>query len=67
VLALENRRVPRCKPLRTLWYCVTFSLFDKIGMIATLIALFKKVEWKPIPHTDSKSIAEMERDLGQTT
>lgn len=67
VLALEYRRVPRCKPLRTLWYCVTFSLFDKIGMVATLIALFKKVEWKPIPHIDNKSLADMERDLGQST
>ena len=66
VLALEYRRVPRCKPLRTLWYCVTFSLFDKIGMVATLIALFKKVEWKPIPHIDNKSLADMERDLGQS-
>jgi len=66
VLGLEYRRVPKCKPLRMLWYCVTFSLFDKIGMVSTIIALFKKVEWKPIPHIDNKSLADMERDLGQS-
>ena len=39
------------------------TLFDKIGLLATVIALFKKVEWKPIPHTDHKSIAQMESDM----
>ena len=30
------------------------------------IALFRRVEWKPIPHTVEKSIAEMEQDLSET-
>jgi len=63
ILCIEYRRIPSCRPLRMLWYSITFSLFDKIGMISTLIALFMKVEWKPIPHTDSKSLSEMENDM----
>ena len=63
IQGIEYRRVPACKPLRMIWYSITFSLFDKIGMISTLIALFMKVEWKPIPHTDSKSLAQMENDM----
>ena len=63
VMIIEYRRIPRCNPLRKIWYCITFSLFDKIGLLATVIALFKKVEWKPIPHTDHKSIAQMESDM----
>ena len=31
-----------------------------------IAAIFKKVEWKPIPHTDNKSIAEMERETIMT-
>ena len=63
ILSIEYRRIPSCNPLRMIWYSITFSLFDKIGMVSTLIALFKKVEWKPIPHTDNKSLTEMEQDM----
>lgn len=63
ILAIEYMRVPKCNPLRMIWYCITFPLFDKIGLITTVVALFKKVEWKPIPHTDSKSLTEMENDM----
>lgn len=63
VLFMERRRVPNASFLKKLWYSITFTLFDKIGLVTILIALFKKVEWKPIPHVDNKSLEEMEKDL----
>lgn len=35
---------------RTTFYVLMFPFFDIIGKWSTYIALFKKVEWKPIPH-----------------
>ncbi len=32
------------------WYCITFPIFDLIGKLTMLMALFMKVDWKPIPH-----------------
>ena len=63
VLFMERDRVPRASLPKKLWFCFTFPIFDKVGLLSTIIALFRRVEWKPIPHTVEKSIAEMEQDL----
>lgn len=65
VMVVEFMRIPKCSIPRKLWYCITFSLFDRIGTISTVIALFTKVEWKPIPHTDHKSISQMEKEMSR--
>jgi len=62
-LFMLRRRVPKESLLKKLWYCVTFSVFDKIGLLSGLIAMFRKVEWKPIPHVDGKSLEDMERSF----
>lgn len=36
-----------------------FPVFDIIGRLSMLIALFTKVEWKPIPHNASVKIDEI--------
>ena len=66
VLFMERDRVPRASLPKKLWFCFTFPIFDKVGLLSTIIALFRRVEWKPIPHTVEKSIAEMEQDLSET-
>ena len=41
-------------------FAVTFPLFDVIGRISTVIALFSHVDWKPIPHDCAAGIDEMQ-------
>lgn len=55
----EHKRIPKIKWYRKLWFCLTFPIFDVIGRIAFVIALFTKVEWKPIPHQADVTIQEL--------
>lgn len=52
-LIMERKHLPHMRWYQKLWFCLTFSLFDVIGRISMVIALFCKVEWKPIPHNRS--------------
>ncbi len=52
-LFMERRHLPRMPLHKALWYCLTFPIFDVMGQISMVIALFTKVEWKPIPHNRS--------------
>ncbi len=58
-LLMERARLPKMKWYRILWYIFTFPIFDLIGKITMCIALFTKVEWKPIPHVSDTKIEEM--------
>ncbi len=59
VFIAERKRIKKMKWYRKLWFAVTFPMFDVIGRISMVIALFMKVEWKPIPHNVSKGIEEL--------
>ena len=50
VFLTERRHMP----------ALTFPLFDVIGRISTVIALFSHVDWKPIPHDCAAGIDEMQ-------
>lgn len=50
VLIAERRRIKKMKWYKKVWYCITFPIFDLIGKLTVLMALFMKVEWKPIRH-----------------
>ncbi|MBQ8831573.1 MAG: glycosyltransferase [Oscillospiraceae bacterium] len=56
IFVAERGRIAPVKWYKKLWFCCTFWLFDAIGAISLVIALFSKVEWKPIPHNVSVSI-----------
>lgn len=43
------------------WYILLFPLFDEIGKWSMYIALFKKVEWKPIPHDYTMDINKLKK------
>ncbi len=60
IFIVENRRIIKIKWYKRVWFTITFPLFDIIGKISLIIALFAKVEWKTIPHTNSTTIKEME-------
>ena len=53
--------------IAAVWFILTFPLFDIIGRIATFIAFFKKVEWKPIPHNSSVTIDDIHPESEKVT
>lgn len=61
VFIMEHKRIQKIAWYKKLWYCFTFPIFDLIGSIATWIALFTKVEWKPIPHNSNININDISK------
>ena len=59
VFAAEHRRIKPMAWYKKVWYSITFPIFDIIGRWATVIALFSRVEWKPIPHNADIKIDEI--------
>ncbi len=45
--------------LKKVLYTFTFPIFMMTYIPITIMALFKKVEWKPIVHSESKTLAEI--------
>ncbi len=60
IYIMEYKRIKRIKWYKKFWFCLTFPIFDLIGKLSMVIALFIKVEWKPIPHNAAISIEEIE-------
>ncbi len=60
IYVIEHKRIMPIKWYKKVWYCITFPLFDAIGRLTNIIALFKKVEWKPIPHQATIKIEDIE-------
>ena len=63
IFIAEYKRIMPIKWYKKLWYCLTFPIFDLIGKLSLIIALFTKVEWKPIPHHASVKISQIEKNL----
>ena len=61
VLIVYGRRIPKENLIKRVFHMCTFFLFDVIGRWSSYIALFKKVEWKPIPHDQVVDIDELNR------
>lgn len=59
IFVMEHKRIKHIRWYKKLWYCFTFPLFDLMGRVSFCIALFIKVEWKPIPHNASISIDQI--------
>lgn len=52
-----------CSTFKKLLYTFTFPLFMLTYMPIAVVALFKKIEWKPIKHTVSKSLEDVRQTL----
>lgn len=61
VFLTEGRRIEKMPWYKYVWFCLTFPLFDVMGRISMLYALFHKVEWKPIPHEYAATIEDMKK------
>ena len=59
VYIIEQRRIEKIPFFKTLWFAFTFPIFDLIGKLSLVIALFTKVEWKPIPHDSKVKITDI--------
>ena len=62
VFIMEHRRIPKMKWYKKLWFAFTFPIFDLIGKLSMVIALFMKVEWKEIPHKSEVTISDIENE-----
>lgn len=60
IFIIEHKRIMKIKWYKKIWFSLTFPIFDFIGKISMLIALFIKVEWKPIPHNADVSISQLD-------
>ncbi len=59
---MERKRIKPIKIWKKILYCFTWPVFDMVGRYAMYIALFMKVEWKPIPHKSKVTIEDIETD-----
>ncbi len=57
---IESDRIPKFSIWKKILYCFTWPTFDIIGRWTQYFALFKKVEWKPIPHKSKITIDDLE-------
>lgn len=56
----ERKRIVPIPWYKKLLYTITWPIFDIIGRWTSYVAVFKKVEWKPIPHTSTVTIEQIE-------
>ncbi len=59
VYIIEQKRIQKIGFFKTLWFAATFPIFDIMGKIALVVAMFMKVEWKPIPHDSNVKITDL--------
>ena len=56
---IENKRIMKISIWKKILYCFTWPVFDIIGRYTQYVALFKKVDWKPIPHQSKVTIDDI--------
>ena len=59
VIIIYRKRLGKLPFFKTIFHMVLFPLFDIIGKWTSYIALFKHVEWKPIPHDTVMDINQL--------
>lgn len=59
----ERSRIPPIKWHKKVLFCITFPLFDLLGTISFILALFTRVEWKPIRHKRTIGIKELNQTV----
>ncbi len=60
VFIAERKRIIKIPLHKKILYTVTWPLFDAIGRYTLYIAVFMKVEWKPILHKSTVTISDIE-------
>ncbi len=60
VFIVENKRIKKISLPKKIFFTLTWPTFDIIGRYTIYLALFKKVEWKAIPHNSKITIDEVD-------
>ena len=60
VFLTEGKRIKKISLAKKLLYILTWPTYDSIWRLTMYVALFKKVEWKPVPHNSSITIEQLE-------
>ncbi len=63
IFVIERKRIIPIPLWKKAFYSFMWPIFDIIGSVAVLIALFSHVEWKPIPHKSDVSIDNLSKEL----
>ena len=59
---VEDARIKKISFWKKVEFCLTWPIFDIIGRYTTYIAIFKKIEWKPIPHQSKITIDDLKTE-----
>ena len=62
-LFLERKRIKKIPIWKVILYSIPFPIFDIVGRWTTYIALFKKIEWKPVPHESKITIDDINKEV----
>lgn len=60
IFIVEKDRMMHISLPRKILYSFTWPTFDIIGRYTQYVALFKKVDWKPIPHNSTVTIEDLD-------
>ena len=63
VLVAERKKIIKMPLRKKILYTFTWFVFDAIGRWTMYAALFMKVEWKPIPHTSTLTINDIDTEI----
>ena len=61
VFLVERKRIIKIPFYKKVFYTITWPVFDAIGRWTVYFAFFMKIEWKPIPHTSTVTINQIEK------
>ena len=59
ILLLERKRIKKVPFHKIISFSILWPIFDIVGRYTTYIALFKKIEWKPVPHNSKITINDI--------
>ncbi len=62
VHAFYHKEIEKINPFKLIYYILMFPLIDKINQYCAYIALFKHVDWKPVPHNYTVDLNAMKKD-----
>ena len=61
VFLVERKRIIKIPFYKKVFYTITWPVFDAKGRWTVYFAFFMKIEWKPIPHTSTVTINQIEK------
>lgn len=63
VFIIYRKRFPKMPFFKTVFNICMFPIFDIVSVTTYYLALFKKIEWKPIPHDQTVDVQELNKNI----